>query len=64
LWATVSRAGMLGRSCSPNTLTMTLNKRNIALGRVAGIQQMLWRSRELADELRFWLAPLRAGREL
>jgi hypothetical protein len=48
---------------SKETLAMEAGERSIVPDHHdTGVQQLLWRSRELADELRLWLALLRAGR--
>lgn len=74
LWVAALRTGLLRRSCGhaglagrpiePDTLTMEPGERQIAPSNDAGIRHLLWKSRTLADELRFWLALLRVGRTL
>ena len=74
LWAAALQTGLLRGSggCTasagtldrPDALVTEQGRRSIVLSRAAGVQRLLWRSRELADELRFWLALLRAGRRL
>jgi hypothetical protein len=74
LWAAALRAGVLGRSrgyvastgrpIEPGNLVKESDERSIVPSHNVGVQQLLWKSRELADELRFWLALLRAGRSL
>jgi hypothetical protein len=58
------RATSAGWRDGLDTLITAPGRRSVLLGCAAGAQQLLWRSRELADELHFWLALLRAGRDL
>lgn len=74
LWAAALQTGVLsrprgyaastGRPSELDTFTMERGERSIVSSHDAGIQQLLWKSRTLADGLRFWLALLRAGRSL
>lgn len=74
LWVAALRTGLLRRSCGhaglagkpiePDTLTMEPGERQIVPSHDAGIRHLLWKSRTLSDELRFWLALLRVGRTL
>lgn len=58
LWAAALLTGMLRR----DVLITGSGERSTVTSHDAGVQQLLWRTRELADELRLWLALLRAGR--
>jgi hypothetical protein len=72
LWATALQTGLLrcsrgivesaGGLGELETLSTEFGGRSIVPSHDAGVQLLLWKSRALADELRFWLAPLRAGR--
>lgn len=74
LWAAALQTGVLSRprgygasTARPSehdTLTMERGEGSIVSSRDAGVQQLLWKSRTLADGLRFWLALLRVGRSL
>ena len=74
LWAAALQTGMLrkprgyaGSAGKPGDLarlSLAPGERNIVPSHDAGVQQLLWKSRALADELRLWLALLRAGRSL
>jgi hypothetical protein len=60
LWAAASLTGMLRR----DVLITESSERSILTSHETAVQQLLWRTGELADELRLWLALLRAGRSL
>jgi hypothetical protein len=47
-----------------DTLILESGERSIVHSHDTGVQQLLWRARELTDELRLWLALLEAGRSL
>ena len=68
LWATALQTGMLKKSgdvlCGPNALITVFGGRSVVPSHAAEVQQLLWRSRELLDELRFWLVMLRVGGSL
>lgn len=60
LWVSALLNGLLKR----NTLIMETGERSTVLNPDTGVQQLLWRARDFADELRLWLALLIAGRRL
>ncbi|GAB7327426.1 hypothetical protein MBLNU13_g11286t1 [Cladosporium sp. NU13] len=74
LWAVALQTGVLtrlrgyaasaGRLSELETLIEEPGERSTILSHDAAVQQLLWKSRQLADELRFWLALLRVGRSL
>jgi hypothetical protein len=74
LWAMALQTGVLKRSRGYatsagglgklETLSTESGERTVVPSHDAVVQQLLWKSRKLADELRFWLALLRAGRSL
>ena len=71
LWAAALQTGVLrkprgharsaGRPSERDVLIVEPGERSIIPSHDAGVQQLLWKSRQLADELRFWLVLLRVG---